>query len=192
MHITNSFPVYFKVNQNGSTLIEILVALLIVTVSLIGHAGMQSMAIDSTHTANIHGISAYQAGSLASRMRANSNYWRTIEEDKAFNINISNNNGTSKLSNDGDSFYDSLLTYATDCATTSCSPEQLAAFDIKAWGQTQIDKFPNGQARITRLAGPRAVFHITLMWREKQMSSLGKTQSAATNLDKTYQIRVEP
>lgn len=192
MHLTNTSPSRIKVNQNGSTLVEILVALLIVTVSLIGHAGMQSMAIDSTHTANIHGISAYQAGSLASRMRANSDYWRTIEEGKEFKITISNDNGTSKLNNDGDSFYEGLLANSTDCTATKCSPEQLAAFDLKAWGQTQIDKFPNGQASITRVAGPRAVFHITLMWKEKQMSSLGEIQSAATNLDKSYQIRVEP
>jgi type IV pilus assembly protein PilV len=61
--------------QRGFTLIEVLVAMLIIAVGMLGIAKMQAMSYASTGTASLRSLAAMQAASLASAMRANRAYW---------------------------------------------------------------------------------------------------------------------
>jgi type IV pilus assembly protein PilV len=61
--------------QRGFTLIEILVAMAIVAIGMLGIAKMQAMSYASTGTASIRSLAAIQASALASAMRANRAYW---------------------------------------------------------------------------------------------------------------------
>ncbi|MCH9699268.1 MAG: hypothetical protein K0U68_14290 [Gammaproteobacteria bacterium] len=170
---------------------EILIALLVVSVSLLGHAGLTSMAVDSTQTANIHGIAAYQASGISTLIRCNPGYWKNIKDDLSFKFKLGNNNGVVQLTNLGDQSYDSLLASNKICTSSICTPEQQAAFDLRAWGKNHIDNFPEGIVSIEKIAGARPLFQISMSWTEKQMSAVGVDNSSADNLNKTYQIRIE-
>jgi type IV pilus assembly protein PilV len=62
-------------DMRGFTLIEVLVALIIIGVGMLGIAKLQAMSYASTGTASFRSVAAIQAASLAAAMRANRNYW---------------------------------------------------------------------------------------------------------------------
>jgi prepilin-type N-terminal cleavage/methylation domain-containing protein len=59
----------------GFSLIEVLVALIVVSVGLLGIAKMQAVAYSSTGVASKRSLAAIEAASLASSMHANRAYW---------------------------------------------------------------------------------------------------------------------
>ena len=59
----------------GFSLIEVLVALIVVSIGLLGIAKMQAIAFSSTGVASKRTLAAIQAASLASSMHANRAYW---------------------------------------------------------------------------------------------------------------------
>ena len=59
----------------GFSLIEVLVALVVVSVGLLGIAKMQAIAYSSTGVASKRSLAAIEAASLASSMHANRAYW---------------------------------------------------------------------------------------------------------------------
>src|ERR1700743_472856 len=62
----------------GFTIVETLVALLVISIGLLGIAKMQALAMSSTGTARMRSIAALEAASLASALRADRNYWAGI------------------------------------------------------------------------------------------------------------------
>ena len=61
----------------GFTLVEVLVALIIIGVGMLGIAKIQALAYASTGTAALRALAALEASSLAASMRANRGYWST-------------------------------------------------------------------------------------------------------------------
>src|SRR5579871_1202658 len=60
---------------HGFSVLEVMVALIIISVGLLGIAKMQALAIASTTTSRTRSIAALEAASLASAMRADRAYW---------------------------------------------------------------------------------------------------------------------
>ena len=59
----------------GFSLVEIMVAVVVICVGLLGIAKMQALAVSSTNTARLRAMAAFQAASLASIMHSNRDYW---------------------------------------------------------------------------------------------------------------------
>jgi len=72
----------------GFSLIEVLVALVIIGVGMLGIAKIQALAYSSTATASLRSLAAIEASSLAAAMRANQNYWTTAAAATAQTISI--------------------------------------------------------------------------------------------------------
>jgi type IV pilus assembly protein PilV len=62
-------------SERGFTLIEVLVALIIIGVGMLGIAKIQALAYASTGTASQRSLASIEAASLAAAMRANRAYW---------------------------------------------------------------------------------------------------------------------
>jgi type IV pilus assembly protein PilV len=103
--------------QRGVSLIEVLMAVLIFSISLIGMAGLMMMATRSNQAAYLRTQVAFLASNMADRMRANpAAVWN-------------GNYNTTTVS-----------TTITDCSTVNCTPAQLAQHDLGAWG-SQLTSF---------------------------------------------------
>lgn len=57
--------------EAGATLIEVLIAMLVLAIGLLGLAGLQATSIQSNHSAYYRSQATLLAGDLADRMRAN-------------------------------------------------------------------------------------------------------------------------
>jgi len=70
--------------QRGATLVETLVALLILSIGLLGVAGLQMQALRGNHGAHLRSQATMLANDIADRMRAN----RTVALAGAYNVAV--------------------------------------------------------------------------------------------------------
>ena len=185
--------------QAGFTLVETMVALLIISIGLLGIAKMQALALSSTGTARMRSIAAIEAASMASMMRANPAYWSSITKDltvtvKAVDASVSASDTA-------------VVAPGAGCTTAApCTGAQLAGYDLSTWGTALKQTMPpNATATITCPAGSATKpvsCTIQVNWTENLVESntgMTSTDTAANNntaLQKTaathFILYVEP
>lgn len=108
---------YIKKNsvsaQRGFTLIESLVAFLMVSIGMLGIASLQTMSIRAGYDAHLNTVAMIKAGEIMDRIRANPT------QVNAYAVGTGGT-GTNNACNDTGS-------------VSACSPAQLAADDIFHW-----------------------------------------------------------
>ena len=120
----NPFPVKTKYKKDGFTLLEVLVALLVLSIGLIGLAGLQLFGVTNSRDAYFRTQAVILSYDIADRMRANIAGTEAGDYDKATGAATSS------------------------CRTTTgCSPSQLAADDVRQWLDA-VARLPGGQATI--------------------------------------------
>ena len=131
--------------QYGFTLLEVLIALLILSIGLLGLAALQTTALRSNQMASMRTTATTLVYDIIDRMRANPQ-------------------GVI----DGDYVIDTATTPSSppDCRTSACSTsEDLASFDLGEW-KNAIVRLPEGTGEITQVAGTPPVNTITVRWNE--------------------------
>ena len=112
--------------QRGISLIEVMMAVLIFSVGMLGLASLMVMATRSNHAAYLRTQVTFLAQSMADRMRANPvGVWN------------GNYNNTSYP-----------ITGSTDCETTACAPANVAKRDQQTWSTLLTTLLPNATASI--------------------------------------------
>jgi type IV pilus assembly protein PilV len=169
----------------GFSLVEVLVALIVMSIGLLGIAKMQAAALSNTAIASIRSLAAIEASSLASSMHANRGYWSS--PFVATTITLSGSTVTPNVAP------------VADCVAVSCSPAGLAAYDLQQWTTAALQVLPpDYQATITctpTVTPPNCT--IQIQWAEKSVAVNvdGKKEAADTslalNLPK-YELYVEP
>jgi type IV pilus assembly protein PilV len=129
----------------GFTLVEVLVAVVIIAIGLLGIAKMESVALGSTGVAQQRSIAALEASSLAAAMRADRAYWGQGLAPATVTIT-----GTTITQSSG-----SYFSTAVNCVVGAtgnaapCTPTQVAAGDLQQWA---IDV--NGTPSYSNPSGP--------------------------------------
>ncbi|HEY5102763.1 MAG TPA: type IV pilus modification protein PilV [Steroidobacteraceae bacterium] len=165
----------FRNPAAGFSLIEVLVALIIVSVGLLGIAKMQALAYSSTGIASKRSLAAIEGSSLASSMSANRAYWAVLTAPATTTVV-----GTVVTSTDP------ALAAAPNCLSggvAPCTPSQVAGYDMNAWANALQKILPNDQATITcaNTAGALPVnCVITMTWTENQAAINSQEAQAAT------------
>jgi type IV pilus assembly protein PilV len=113
------------VAPRGFTLLEVLIALLIFSLGLLGLAGLMVVSVKTNNSAYLRTQASFLAQSMADRMRANTG-------------RIDDYNGD----------YDSSTVGADTCRTVACNPDDLVARDRAVWSQQLIDSMPDPKAHI--------------------------------------------
>lgn len=183
----------------GFTLVEVLVALIIIAVGMLGLAKIQALAYASTGIAGSQSLAALQASSLVSAMRANRNYWSTVAP---FTYSFKVSAGV--LTNV--TLTDATLANTYVCtslgANAPCTPAQLAAYDLNnatpgatlGWIWALAAVLPNPSATIscpTPAAGAQLGCSIQITWVENTVNV--NSQQLTTPLSApTYTVFVVP
>jgi type IV pilus assembly protein PilV len=142
---------YSENNQQGFTLLEVLIALLVLSIGLLGLAALQTTGLRSNEMASMRTTSTMLTYDISDRMRANPQ--GTVDSD--YVIDSGPVTGT-----------------VTDCTSTDCTTAQMATFDLSQW-KTAIAQLPGGRGDITRTAGPPLVHTITVRWDENRTGASG-------------------
>lgn len=176
---------------HGFSLLEVLVALLVISFGLLGIAGMQALSISNTNVAAFRGIAAAQANSMAVAMQSNEQYWTIKGGLGAPLATIESVICTLPCASwTSTALTGPLAATATDCTANYCAPAIMAAYDLQTWGQTLAQVLPGGNATVicnTPNAPPApTACQIFVYWTEKnlvqnQASSITLSTAGSTN-----------
>jgi type IV pilus assembly protein PilV len=160
-----------KKNQRGAGLIEALVAILVLSIGLLGMLGMQTAALKYEQSSWIRSALSSNIASLADRIRANSGslataytYTRSYADERAA-IEASN------------TYFDS----ARDCDSTVCTAAELATYDMLVWRRDLDQQLPGATGFVvpTGTKGVDLRFRVTVAWFDKDNVDAGVLQSPA-------------
>jgi type IV pilus assembly protein PilV len=179
--------------DRGFSLIEVLVALIIIGVGMLGIAKIQALSYASTGTAAARSIAAIEASSLAAAMRANRDYWTTAAAGGTQTITTVGAAVTSST--------DATLLSPGACSAVACSMQQLAAYDLQNWATSLNGSLPASSSTITCVpptagvpampAGYPIGCTIQITWIERSTGINAQSQNT-TMAAPTYTLYVEP
>lgn len=160
--------------QRAFTLVEVMVAMVIFSVGLLGLAGLQSLGMTNNQTAFFRTIAMQQAYNMSDRMRNN-----------VAGVNAGN--------------YSAITTAATalgtNCITATCTPAALAAFDAFEWNTSNAAQLPQGRGSVTAVG---TQFIVCVMWNELKVAGVPAEPNCAapaaynpTTEFKFYALRFE-
>jgi type IV pilus assembly protein PilV len=181
----------FGSRARGFTLLEVMVAVVITAIGLLGIAKIHALAYSSTATAGSRSLVALQAAGLASSMHANRTYWAAGAAPVPVVIT-------------GTTINDATLNTAAatpgycvfGLGPTPCTPDLMAAFDLHTYA-AQLNAALGNSNPITTVTCPVAIpvnCTIQVTWNEKAVS-INQQSVAATaqaTFAPTYTLYVEP
>ena len=177
--------------SRGFSLIEVMVALVVCAIGLLGLAKMESLAISSTSVASSRSLAAIQAASLAATMHANTGYWASGTAPASTTVAVAG--GTTTIT----STDTSLSTVVGSCSATgtaSCAPNVMAAYDLQQWASALNTLLPGSFSTIacTISALAPVTCTIQIQWTEKAVAA--NTQQSQMNALQapTYILYVQP
>lgn len=152
----------------GFTLVEVLIAVLVLGLGLLGLAGLQTTSLRGTHSASLR-IEAIQLSyEIADRIRANPS------GEQAGNYN--NQEGSSD-----------------DCLGSPCNAAQLAGYDLNQWRTAVSSRLPSGAGWVCRDSTPddgnlyspacdgNLPYAIKIWWDEDRTGDVFKYQQFTTS-----------
>jgi type IV pilus assembly protein PilV len=170
--------------SRGFSLVEVMVALIVCSVGMLGLAKMESLALSSTSVASGRSLAAIEASSLASMMHADRDYWATT------------------LATGTPIPVDGTYTAATDCRFglgAPCLPQAMAFYDLAQWAASMKTLLPGFAATITCTTTVNLPVScaIQIQWAENAVA-INKQQASATQNNMTaltgpnYILYVQP
>jgi type IV pilus assembly protein PilV len=188
-----------RVRARGFTLIEVLVALVITGIGLLGIAKIQALVYANTGSASVRSLVAIQASSLAAVMHANRAYWAAGAAPSPIVItNATIAESTNTLDTTATNVADCKLTGST--VTLPCTPAVLAAHDLHAWANGIFALLPGASPTTTITCPPNIPpinCVIQIQWNEKSVAlnaqaTAGTTGGLTGTFAPTYILYVEP
>ena len=138
----------------GFTLLEVLIAVVVLSIGLLGLAGLQTTGLRNNQDAYARTQATTLANDMADRIRAN-----------MAGFNAGN--------------YDNTAAYTASCGTSGCSPLQMAQHDTSLWNDA-LDALPSGQGVVANNAG---LVTVTVMWDNSRTGVTGTACGGDPNVD---------
>ena len=128
----------------GFSLIEVLIALIVMSVGMLGIAGLYVHGMHAGRTSLFRHHAVTLAGDVADRIRANPLAGAAYVDAGA------------------------ALAPGTNCIAggTDCSPDQMAANDMYLWDQQAVATLPDGGVTVDYVPGVPSVYKVTVSWSE--------------------------
>lgn len=136
-----------SIDARGFSLVEVMIALIIIAVGMLGIAKLEAVVLSNTGTSRVRALVALQAASLADAMHADRDFWDGASGDWTANpltVTATVASGAVTLAATNSTTLNSALGSPADCTAAACSHVNLAAYDINAWVSGPASNGNNG------------------------------------------------
>lgn len=164
-----------RFDQRGFSLLEILIAVLVLSIGVLGLAGLQFFGLKEGQTSYQRSQAVIFAYEMSDRIRAN----RTAAAG-----------GSYALASGA-----SLSAPGNDCSTGSCTAAQMAAYDIYNWYARVQASLPSGTASIAcnDTCGLGRKMTVIVQWDETRSGTAGSgCSTTATSKDGCIAVNLAP
>jgi type IV pilus assembly protein PilV len=179
-----------KQSQLGFSLLEVMVALVVLSVGLLGVVKLESVAYASTNVASKRSLAALEASSLAASMHVNRGYWNSPDVSGS---SIKATNGVASVTASAPLLAASLAA-APDCTSIAlpCVPANMAAYDLAQWASALQALLLNQNSIATISCGTStpASCMINIQWNENTVAT--NAQETVALAGPSYTLYVEP
>lgn len=151
-----------KNRTQGFSLLEVLVAISLMTLGFLSMLALQANAMQYSKTAFYRGIAAQIGNGLASSARTNPAGRASYTTGDPYVYRPNN----------------SIANAAKNCLRDTCSPAQLAAFDIVWARQSARAQLPGGDVQVTNGAG---FIDMVLIWQNPNTKDTDPNSSSCAN-----------
>lgn len=179
-----------RTHSRGFSLVEVLVALVVCSVGLLGLAKMESLSLSSTGIASARSLASIQASSLAATMHANRAYWAANLAPAVTTVTVVG--GVVTISDAG-------LSSAASCTTPgagACTADLMAAYDLQQWASALGTLLPASLSTITCSTIGASIAPVTctiqIQWAENAVALNAQQTNINALQAPTYTLYVEP
>ena len=143
-------------SQRGITLLESLIAIVVMALGILGIVGVQMRTLADTQTTVRRAQAIRLIEDLSERMKVNPN---SLADISGYVTDWSN-----------------TPTSSVDCKTSTCNHSDLANYDTAQWKASVTSMLPNGDANVfiaqdDSIASNRRQIGVMISWRENEKSS---------------------
>ena len=167
--------------QNGMTLIEVLVSLVILAIGMLGIASMLMVSNKANNSSYAKQQAVQCVYDIFDRMRANSQ----AVISGSYNISNINNSGLPSQPSQPSAL----------CTASICTPSQLATYDLWYWLSKDVTKLPGGSGSIvTSLSGVagNTVITVTVQWDDSPaQNQVGSSSSVSSANPNWVQLQIQ-
>ena len=132
-----------KQHQTGATMIELMVALFVLAIGLLGALGLQLGSVRSNQSAVFASEAQVLAVNMVDRVMAYNDVLITTDDDDYNGIDT---NAAANMPN---------------CITSGCSALEQKAYDIATWKNELTTRLPSGRGTVTYAGG---IYTVLVMW----------------------------
>jgi type IV pilus assembly protein PilV len=150
--------------MTGFTLLEVLVALVVLSVGLLGLSGLQATSLRNNHSAFLRSQATLLKTDIIDRMRANRD---------------------SAAAGSYDILYDQTPTPVS--CVGSCSASQVAQLDLLEW-RAYVERLPGGESEVSVDAD--GVAEVKVCWSDTRDSSAACSDAETTKLELVSKVQL--
>lgn len=159
------FSKFNHMANNGFSLLEVMIAMVIFAVGVLGLAGMQVIALENSYESSSRNQAIILAYSMSDRIIANK------QGQDAYLISNA-----------------ATLAVDTSCAIGNCTSAQIVRYDQSQWKQTLSEQLLSGSGDIT---GVYPNYTVTVRWDEDRSGATGTNcPPVAANDLRCFQLQV--
>lgn len=168
---------YHVKNSAGFTLLEVMIAMVIFSIGLLGLAGIQAVSMQNNHSAYTRTVSMQLAYNISDVLRTSTNNEGDV--NSAFNSVTAAIPGTAPTS----------CILKSGGTAPDCTNADLAAFEIYHWKKRIEKELPSGLGTIAIDDG---VYTITIMWDDERTGATGTACGTNSSVDlKCYSLAIQ-
>jgi len=150
---------YLTRRAAGFTLLEVLVAMVVLSIGLLGLSGLQTSSLRNNHSAFLRSQATVVSNDIIDRMRAN--------RDRA-------------IAGDYDIAYAGMPSTPVCDGVTGCSEVDVASIDLGDW-LAYVGRLPGGEGQVSVTAA--GIAEVRVCWSDTRDSSVGCGQTGSTKLE---------
>lgn len=212
-------PVKAHTAPRGFSLVEVMVALIVICVGMLGIAKLEALMLSSTGTSRLRSLVALQAASLAASMHADRDYWDGSSSywnpagGNNLALTAAESAGTTTWSGNPSALSADVGTPVCQesspgsSSPPTCSSQDMAAYDLSQWAGTTNSTTTTGMASVLKnstttigcaqntSANNVVTCTITITWQENTIAANSQEeQNGAPSSFQTqsYTLVVEP